>query len=271
MNRIDARFKSIRSQNRTALITFIMAGDPDRATAQTILNRLPEAGADLIEIGMPFSDPMADGPSIQAAGLRALNGGMTLVQTLEMVSDFRVTDSDTPIILMGYYNPVYIFGTERFVKMAVKSGVDGVIIVDLPPEEESELGDLARTAGLNMIRLVAPTTNEGRLGQILPGAGGFIYYVSIAGITGAASATVSDLAPKIATLKSRTDLPVAIGFGIRTPDDAAAMGTLADAVVVGSTIVDTIAKIPTREKTVDDVLNQVRQLSTALTSKIAAE
>lgn len=264
MNRIDARLSHLKQQGRAALVTFIMAGDPDRATAQTILQRLPAAGADLIEIGMPFSDPMADGPAIQAAAQRALAGSMTLSQTLEMVSAFRMHDTQTPIVLMGYYNPVYIFGTERFVNEAVKAGVDGLIIVDLPPEEEHELGDPARAAGLNMIRLVTPTTDDARLQQILPGAGGFLYYVSITGITGAASASADALTPRITHLKFKTDLPVAVGFGIRTPADVAAMEEIADAVVVGSAIVDTISKIPDGKKTIDDVVDQVRALADAL-------
>ncbi len=264
MNRIDARLAHIRSQERPALVTFVMAGDPDRATAQTILQALPGAGADIIEIGMPFSDPMADGPVIQAAAQRALAGGMTLAQTLAMVDAFRAHHAHTPIVLMGYYNPVYIYGTERFVKDAVKAGVDGLIIVDLPPEEERELGDPARAAGLNMIRLVTPTTDDHRLGQILPGAGGFLYYVSITGITGAASANAQTLSPRLTHIRSKTDLPVAVGFGIRTPDDVAAMGQIADAVVVGSAIVDSISQIPDGKKTIDDVINQVEQLAAGL-------
>ena len=264
MNRINAKFFHIQKEDRAALVTFIMAGDPDRATAQTILDRLPEAGADIIEIGMPFSDPMADGPAIQYAAQRALAGGMTLTQTLAMVSAFRVHDTTTPIVLMGYYNPVYIFGTDRFVTEAIKSGVDGLIIVDLPPEEERELGDPARAAGLHMIRLITPTTNDDRLGQILPGAGGFLYYVSITGITGAASANANTLGPRLAHLKTKTNLPLAVGFGIRTADDVAAMGAIADAVVVGSSIVENIGKIASGEKNVDDVINQVRDLANAL-------
>ncbi len=265
-NRIETRFSHIRSEGRPALVTFIMAGDPDRATSELILKQLPAAGADIIEIGMPFSDPMADGPVIQLAGQRALSHGMTLTQTLAMVKSFRDHDTTTPIVLMGYYNPVYIFGTQRFVKEAVKSGVDGVIIVDLPPEEEAELGDHARAENLNMIRLVTPTTDDDRLGQILPGAGGFIYYVSITGITGAASANAQALQPRLAHLRSKTDLPIAVGFGIRTPDDVAAMGSVADAVVVGSSIVDTIGKIsPAGGKTVADVIRQVEGLAGALT------
>jgi tryptophan synthase alpha chain len=264
MNRIDARLSHIREQGRPALVTFIMAGDPDRATAQTILNALPGAGADIIELGMPFSDPMADGPVIQAAAQRALAGNMTLAQTLAMVASFRAHDTQTPIVLMGYYNPVYIYGPERFVNDTVKSGVDGVIIVDLPPEEEAELGGHARAANLNMIRLVTPTTDDHRLGQILPGAGGFLYYVSITGITGAASANAQALSTRIAHLRTKTDLPIGVGFGIRTPDDAAAMGAVADAVVVGSSIVDTISKIPDGKTTVDDVVSQVKALAAAL-------
>lgn len=268
MNRIDARFAHLRTQSRPALVTFIMAGDPDKVTAQTILQALPAAGADIIEIGMPFSDPMADGPVIQAAGQRALAGSMTLAQTLAMVASFRMHDAHTPIVLMGYYNPVYIYGPERFVKDALKAGADGVIIVDLPPEEEHELGDHARAGHdgkiLNMIRLVTPTTDDHRLSQILPGAGGFLYYVSIAGITGAASANADTLAPRIAHLKNKTDLPIAVGFGIRTPEDAEAMGVIADAVVVGSSIVDTISQIPDGKKTIDDVIGQVQKLAAAL-------
>lgn len=264
MNRIDARLSHIRDQGRPALVTFIMAGDPDLVTAQTILKNLPAAGADIIELGMPFSDPMADGPVIQAAAQRALAGGMTLTQTLAMVASFRAHDTQTPIVLMGYYNPVYIYGTERFVKDAVQAGVDGVIIVDLPPEEEAELGDHARKADLNMIRLVTPTTDDKRLGQILPGAGGFLYYVSITGITGAASANAQALAPRIAHLRGKTDLPIAVGFGIRSPEDVAAMGQIADAVVVGSSIVDTIRQIPDGKATIDDVIHQVRDLAAGL-------
>ncbi len=264
MNRINTKFSHIKKEGRAALVTFIMAGDPDRATAQTILNQLPAAGSDIIEIGMPFSDPMADGPAIQYAGQRALAGGMTLTQTLAMVGAFRAHDTTTPIVLMGYYNPVYVFGTSRFVIEAVKAGVDGLIIVDLPPEEEHELGDHARAAGLHMIRLVTPTTDDDRLDQILPGAGGFLYYVSITGITGAASASAKALAPRLNHLKTKTDLPIAVGFGIRTPEDVAAMGSVADAVVVGSATVENIGKIPEGQKTVDDVINQVRSLAIAL-------
>lgn len=268
MNRIDARFSALREKRRPALVTFIMAGDPDRETAQAILQALPGAGADIIELGMPFSDPMADGPVIQLAAQRALAKSMTLTQTLEMVSAFRAHDTQTPIVLMGYYNPVYIYGTERFVKDAVKSGVDGVIIVDLPPEEEAELGDHARASNLNMIRLVTPTTDDKRLGQILPGAGGFLYYVSITGITGAASANAQALSPRIAHLKTKTDLPIGVGFGIRTAEDVAAMGAVADAVVVGSSIVDTIGKIPQGKATVDQVVDRVKGLAAAISKNL---
>ncbi len=264
MNRIDARLSQTRAQGRPALVTFTMAGDPDRETAQEILNSLPAAGADIIELGMPFSDPMADGPAIQAAAQRALANGMTLNQTLEMVATFRTHDTQTPIVLMGYYNPVYIYGVARFVKDAHAAGIDGLIIVDLPPEEEAELGDHARAAELNMIRLVTPTTDDKRLEQILPGAGGFLYYVSITGITGAASANAQALAPRIAHLKTKTDLPIGIGFGIRTPEDARAMGKVADAVIVGSSIVENIAKIPDGQKTIDDVTAQISSLAAAL-------
>ncbi|HEY0901320.1 MAG TPA: tryptophan synthase subunit alpha [Micavibrio sp.] len=266
-NRIDVRLTQIRAQNRPALVTFTMAGDPDRATAQTILNGLPAAGADIIELGMPFSDPMADGPAIQAAAQRALAGNMTLAQTLAMVASFRAHDTHTPVVLMGYYNPVYIYGPERFIIEAIKAGIDGLIIVDLPPEEEAELGDHARVHGLNMIRLVTPTTDDARLGKILPGAGGFIYYVSITGITGAASANIEALAPRLTHLKTQTDLPIAIGFGIRTPHDAAAMGAVGDCVVVGSAIVENIGKIPDGKKTIDEIFAQVKELAAALAKK----
>lgn len=264
MNRIAQRFAQIRQEDRTALVTFIMAGDPDQATAQEILKRLPAAGADIIEIGMPFSDPMADGPTIQLAAQRALARGMTLAQTLDMVRSFRAHDTQTPVILMGYYNPVYIYGTERFVTDALTAGVDGVIIVDLPPEEEAELGDPARAQGLDMIRLVTPTTDDQRLGKILPGAGGFLYYVSITGITGAAAGNAAILAPRLEHIKTQTALPVAVGFGIRTPDDVAAMAEIADAVVVGSAIVETIGQIGSGHKTVVDVVTQVEALASGL-------
>ncbi|MFN3826487.1 MAG: tryptophan synthase subunit alpha [Micavibrio sp.] len=266
VNRIEARFTETRAAGRAALVTFIMAGDPDPDRAQNILNRLPAAGADIIELGMPFSDPMADGPVIQAAGQRALAGGMTLNRTLDMARAFRAHDTKTPLVLMGYYNPVYIYGTERFANDAVAAGVDGVIIVDLPPEEAPELGDHADKTGLKIIRLITPTTDDHRLGQILPGAGGFLYYVSITGITGAASANINDLAPRLQHLRTKTDLPLAVGFGIRTPEDAAAMGSIADAVVVGSALVDTVGKIGQGGKSADDVLKQVEGLAAALKS-----
>ncbi|QQG36260.1 MAG: tryptophan synthase subunit alpha [Micavibrio aeruginosavorus] len=264
MNRIDQRFAKVRQEERAALVTFIMAGDPDKASAQDIMNGLPAAGADIIEIGMPFSDPMADGLTIQLAGQRALAGGMTLAQTLDMVKSFRVHDTQTPVVLMGYYNPVYIYGAERFVIEAVKSGVDGVIIVDLPPEEEAELGDHARAHNLNMIRLVTPTTDDNRLRKILPGAGGFLYYVSITGITGAAAANAQALTPRLKHLKTKTDLPLAVGFGIRTPDDVAALSEVSDAVVVGSAIVETIGKIGKGQAKISDVITQVTALASAL-------
>ncbi len=264
MNRIAKRFHDLKQQNRAGLVTFITAGDPDRETSQTILNDLPKNGADIIEIGMPFSDPMADGPAIQLASQRALKAHANMVQTLEMVRSFRVTDTQTPIVLMGYFNPIYTYGTQRFISDAKESGVDGLIIVDLPPEEEQELSGPAHEAGIDLIRLVTPTTDDDRLETILKGASGFLYYVSITGITGTASANVAQLRPRLDHLRKKTDLPIAIGFGIKTPQDAAEMARLGDAVVVGSSIVSTIAEVSEGVKTVQDVAAQVRDLADAL-------
>jgi tryptophan synthase alpha chain len=241
VSRLDARFALLRRENRAALVTFTMAGDPDFETSLKIVNGLPKAGADIIEIGMPFSDPMADGPAIQAAGLRALAGGMTLQKMLDLVARFRKTDADTPIILMGYYNPIYRFGAERFAAAAREAGADGTIIVDLPPEEDVELRPAATKAGLAMIRLVAPTTDDARLKVVLKDASGFVYYVAVLGPTGTKSAAAADVAAAVARIRKHTKLPVAVGFGIKTPADAAAMGRVADGVVVGSSVVSRIA------------------------------
>ena len=239
--RIDRRFAKTRAEGRAALVTFIMAGDPDLATSLEILKTLPKAGADVIELGMPFTDPMADGPSIQAAGLRALKSGMTLKKTLALIADFRRNDDETPIVLMGYYNPIYVYGVDRFLTDALSAGVDGLIIVDLPPEEDSELCEPALKAGLNFIRLATPTTDDKRLPKVLTNTSGFVYYVSITGITGAATPDYSNVAEAVARIKQHTDLPIAVGFGVKNAQSAAAIAAHADGVVVGSALVDVIA------------------------------
>ena len=240
--RIDRRFAALRAQGRAGLVTFTMAGDPDPATALAILKRLPTAGADVIELGMPFSDPMSDGPTIQAAGQRALKGGQTLAKTLEAVRAFRAGDDDTPIVLMGYFNPIYVYGVERFLEAAKAAGVDGLIIVDLPPEEDDELCLPALCAGLNFVRLATPTTDDKRLPAVLANTSGFVYYVSITGITGMAAPDPEKVAGAVARIKGFTELPVAVGFGVRTAADAANIARSADAVVVGSALVAVLAK-----------------------------
>ena len=239
-NRIDARFAQLKKERRSAFVTFLMAGDPDPVTSLAILKAMPSAGADVIEIGMPFTDPMADGPSIQAAGLRALKAGMTLKKTLQMVRDFREDDDTTPLVLMGYYNPIYIYGVDRFLADAKSAGVDGLIIVDLPPEEDTELCLPALKAGLNFIRLATPTTDDRRLPAVLANTSGFVYYVSITGITGAAAANAKAVADAVARIKRHTSLPVCAGFGIRTPEAAQAIAERADGAVVGTALVDAL-------------------------------
>ena len=238
--RIDRRFAALKQEGRAALMTFVMGGDPDYETSLAIVKALPAAGSDLIEIGMPFTDPMADGPSIQAAGLRALKGGMTLKKTLELVRGFRRDDDATPIVLMGYYNPIYIYGVDRFLVDAKSAGVDGLIIVDLPPEEDTELCVPALRAGLNFIRLATPTTDNKRLPAVLANTSGFVYYVSITGITGAAAADSTVVSEAVARIKRHTDLPVCVGFGIRTPEAARAIASRADGAVVGTALVDAL-------------------------------
>ena len=238
--RIDARFAQLKKERRSAFGTFLMAGDPDPVTSLAILKAMPSAGADVIEIGMPFTDPMADGPSIQAAGLRALKAGMTLKKTLQMVRDFRKDDDTTPLVLMGYYNPIYIYGVDRFLADAKSAGVDGLIIVDLPPEEDTELCLPALKAGLNFIRLATPTTDNKRLPAVLANTSGFVYYVSITGITGAAAANAKAVADAVARIKRHTSLPVCVGFGIRTPEAAQAIAERADGAVVGTALVDAL-------------------------------
>jgi len=264
MNRLEQRFKDLKEQNRKGLITFITGGDPDLETAQNILNGLPAAGADIIELGMPFSDPMADGPAIQRANIRALDNGTTLDDVLEMVKSFRVTDTKTPLVLMGYYNPIHNYGTERFVEKANEYGADGLIVVDLPPEEDLELRDPASRAGMNVIRLLAPTTDADRITKVLDGSSGFLYYVSIAGVTGTASANMDHLVPHLEMVRQKTDLPIAIGFGIKTPEEVKNMAKYGDAIVVGSAIVDNIGKIKDGDKTPADIFAQVKSLAGAL-------
>jgi tryptophan synthase alpha chain len=239
-SRIDARFAELKRQGRSAFGTFLMAGDPDPATSLAIIKALPAAGADIIEIGMPFTDPMADGPSIQAAGLRALKAGMTLKKTLELVRGFRADDDATPVVLMGYYNPIYIHGVDRFLGEAKTAGVDGLIIVDLPPEEDTELCLPALRAGLNFIRLATPTTDDRRLPAVLANTSGFVYYVSITGITGSANADSRVVGEAVARIKRHTKLPVCVGFGIRTPQAARAVAGRADGAVVGTALVDVL-------------------------------
>lgn len=239
-SRVESRFAALKQEGRAGLVTFVTAGDPDMDTSWEILKGLPAAGADIIEIGMPFSDPMADGPAIQAASQRALKAGATLAKTLDLVRRFRREDAATPIILMGYYNPIYSMGPQRFIEEAVAAGVDGLIIVDLPPEEDDELCDPAVAAGLHWIRLATPTTDDKRLPKVLENTGGFLYYVSVLGITGTRSALADQIAEAVARFRRHTDIPVAVGFGIKTPEQAAAIGKVADAAVVGSAIVGRI-------------------------------
>jgi tryptophan synthase alpha chain len=238
--RIDTRFAELKKDGRSAFVTYVMAGDPDLATSLEIVKALPKAGADVIELGIPFTDPMADGPSIQAAGLRALKGGMTLRKTLELVRGFRKDDNVTPLVLMGYYNPIYIYGVDKFLADAKTAGVDGLIIVDLPPEEDDELCIPALKAGLNFIRLATPTTDDKRLPAVLANTSGFVYYVSIAGITGAAAADSKVVGEAVARIKRHTRLPICVGFGIRTPEAARAIAEKADGSVVGTALVDAL-------------------------------
>jgi tryptophan synthase alpha chain len=238
--RIDRRFAALAAERRAALVAFVMAGDPDAATSLAIVKAAPKAGADVIEIGMPFTDPMADGPAIQAAGLRALRGGQTLRKTLALVGDFRGGDPDTPVVLMGYYNPIYVYGVEAFLGDAKAAGVDGLIVVDLPPEEDEELCLPALKAGLNFIRLATPTTDDKRLPAVLANTSGFVYYVSITGVTGSAAPDASKVGEAVARIKRHTRLPVAVGFGVKDAASAAGVAAKADGVVVGSALVEAV-------------------------------
>ncbi|MFZ0263352.1 MAG: tryptophan synthase subunit alpha [Pseudolabrys sp.] len=240
--RIDKRFAALKAEGRAALVTFIMAGDPDYNTSLAIAKALPKAGADIIEMGMPFTDPMADGPAIQAAGLRALKSGQGMTRTLSLVREFRKDDDLTPVILMGYYNPIYIYGSERFLTDAKAAGVDGLIVVDLPPEEDEELCLPALKAGLNFIRLATPTTDDKRLPKVLTNTSGFVYYVSVTGVTGTAAPDTSKVTGAVARIKRHTRLPVAVGFGVKTAEQARAIAEGADGVVVGSALVDAMFK-----------------------------
>jgi tryptophan synthase alpha chain len=269
--RIDRRFAALRKEGRAALVTFTMAGDPDYATSLAILKALPKAGADVIELGMPFTDPMADGPAIQAAGLRALKAGQNLKKTLAAVRDFRAGEDATPIVLMGYYNPIYIYGVERFLADAKSAGVDGLIVVDLPPEEDSELCLPAMKAGLNFIRLATPTTDEKRLPIVLTNTSGFVYYVSITGITGAAAPDTGKVTAAVARIKRHSKLPVCVGFGVRTAAHARGIAEGADGVVVGSALVDAVRHSLTPEgkssaATVTAVTDLVRTLAEGVRS-----
>jgi tryptophan synthase alpha chain len=264
--RIARRFASLKAAGRAGLITYLSCGDPDAETFARILAGLPKAGADLIEVGVPFSDPMADGPAIQAAGLRALKAGMTLPRTLEIVRAFRQADAETPIVLMGYYNPIYRYGAERFCADAKSAGVDGLITVDLPPEEDEELHAPARAAGIDLVSLTAPTSDDKRLPVVLRRATGFVYHVSIAGITGTKSANVADVARAVARIRRHTPLPVAVGFGIKTPEQAAEVARVADAAVVGTALVQRVAasldeKNRARTGLVEAVLTDVAALA----------
>jgi tryptophan synthase alpha chain len=276
--RMDKRFADLKADGRPALVTYFMGGDPDYDTSLGIMKALPEAGADIIELGMPFSDPMADGPAIQLAGQRALKGGQTLKKTLKLAADFRKTDTDTPIVMMGYYNPIYIYGVETFLDDAIAAGIDGLIVVDLPPEMDDELCIPAIRKGINFIRLATPTTDDKRLPTVLKNTSGFVYYVSMNGITGSALPDPSLVSDAVKRIKSHTDLPVCVGFGVKTADHAKVIGSSADGVVVGTAIVNQVATSLTKDgkataDTVQAVATLVRGLSTGTRSArlVAAE
>ena len=265
--RIETRFAALKKEGRAALVTFTMAGDPDYETSLAIAKALPKAGADVIELGMPFTDPMADGPAIQAAGLRALKAGQRMTKTLAMVREFRKDDNETPIVLMGYYNPIYIYGNDRFLADAKAAGVDGLIVVDLPPEEDEELCLPSLKAGFNFIRLATPTTDDKRLPKVLTNTSGFVYYVSITGITGAAAPDTAKVTDAVARIKRHTKLPVAVGFGVRTAEQARAIAEGADGVVVGSALIDALRQsldkndkaTPATVKAVADLVSSLAQ------------
>ncbi|MFS8047193.1 tryptophan synthase subunit alpha [Rhizobium sp. BR 314] len=276
--RMDKRFAALKAEGRPALVTYFMGGDPDYETSLGIMKALPEAGADVIELGMPFSDPMADGPAIQLAGQRALKAGQTLKKTLQLATDFRKTDADTPIVMMGYYNPIYIYGVEKFLDDAIAAGIDGLIVVDLPPEMDDELCIPAIRKGINFIRLATPTTDEKRLPTVLKNTTGFVYYVSMNGITGSALPDPSLVSGAVKRIKEHTELPVCVGFGVKTAEHAKLIGASADGVVVGTAIVNQIATSLTKDgkatsDTIQAVATLVRGLSTGTRSArlVAAE
>ena len=257
MTRIDDTFARLKSENKKAFVAYVMAGDPNYDTSLDLVKGLPSAGVDIIELGLPFTDPMADGPTIQLAGQRALEAGMTLEKTLQMARNFRATDATTPIVLMGYYNPIYSRGVDKFLVDAKEAGIDGLIVVDLPPEEDDELCIPAQQAGLNFIRLATPTTDDKRLPKVMQNTSGFVYYVSITGITGAAAAQAADVAPEVARIKAASNLPVIVGFGVRTPETAKDIASVADGTVVGSAIIAEMAS----GKSVAEVLAFVKSLA----------
>jgi tryptophan synthase alpha chain len=275
---MDARFAKVKAEGRPVLVTYFMGGDPDFDTSLGIMKALPESGADIIELGMPFSDPMADGPTIQLAGQRALKGGQTLAKTLELAKKFRETDADTPIVMMGYYNPIYIYGVDRFIDDAIACGIDGLIVVDLPPEMDDELCIPALAKGINFIRLATPTTDDKRLPAVLKNTSGFVYYVSMNGITGSALPDPSRISGAVSRIKGHTDLPVCVGFGVKTADHAKAIGAAADGVVVGTAIVAQIAGSLTKDgaagpDTIASVATFVKGLATGVRAArlVAAE
>ena len=269
LKRIKSKFEELKNSNKKGLITFVTAGDPNYDTSLEILKKLPDAGADIIEIGMPFTDPMADGPGIQASYLRALEAGQTLKKTIQLVKDFREFNSNVPIVLMGYYNPIYKYGVENFIKNIKEIGVDGIIVVDLPPEADRELCIPANEKGIDFIRLATPTSNEDRLPKIVNNASGFLYYVSVAGITGSKAPEISSIESKIKTIRNFTDIPIAVGFGIKTPEQAVNIAKTADAVVVGSAIIDKINEAYKKDRNnikliADSAADLVKTLSNAL-------
>ena len=269
LKKIKSKFEELKNSNKKGLITFVTAGDPNYDTSLEILKKLPDAGADIIEIGMPFTDPMADGPGIQASYLRALEAGQTLKKTIQLVKDFREFNSNVPIVLMGYYNPIYKYGVENFIKNIKEIGVDGIIVVDLPPEADRELCIPANEKGIDFIRLATPTSNEDRLPKIVNNASGFLYYVSVAGITGSKAPEISSIESKIKTIRNFTDIPIAVGFGIKTPEQAVNIAKTADAVVVGSAIIDKINEAYKKDKNnikliADSAADLVKTLSNAL-------
>lgn len=261
MSRLEQCFAELKAQNQAALVTYITAGDPDYQTCLELIKKLPASGADIIELGMPFTDPMADGPTIQKAALRALASGQNLIKTLEMVSEFRKENNKTPIVLMGYFNPIHYYGVPKFVEDAAKAGVDGLIIVDLPAEHDADLCTPAQAAGIDFIRLTTPTTNDQRLPQVLANSSGFVYYVSVAGVTGSGSATTEHIEQATKRLHSKTPLPICVGFGIRTAEQASTIAKFADGVVVGSALVDKIEHAETPQQAIDGVLKLCSELA----------